>query len=134
MAEAAASEEPPGLTETARDALRRLGRALGCSRCHNLLEKPVNLGNCEHVFCLACVGDCVGTACPVCHIPSMVQDVKVSRQLDNVARLYRELQKLQDGKAPGVSWAVYQIKNALTVAICLLILGKASGPHCTLEM
>lgn len=31
----------------------------------------------------------------------MVQDVKVSRQLDNVARLYRKLQKLQDGEVPG---------------------------------
>uniref|UniRef100_A0ACB8FZU9 Uncharacterized protein n=1 Tax=Sphaerodactylus townsendi TaxID=933632 RepID=A0ACB8FZU9_9SAUR len=82
-------------------ALGRLGGALGCSRCHNLLKKPVNLGNCEHVFCLSCVVDCVGTACPVCHIPSRVQDVKVNRQLDNIARLYRRLQRLQGGDHSG---------------------------------
>ncbi|XP_077175435.1 BRCA1-associated RING domain protein 1 isoform X2 [Paroedura picta] len=99
---AEAREGPSGpVGEEALAALRRLGDALACSRCQNLLEKPVNLGNCEHVFCLACVGDCVGTACPVCHIPSMVQDVKVSRQLDNIARLYRKLQTLQGGSVPG---------------------------------
>ncbi|XP_060113051.1 BRCA1-associated RING domain protein 1 [Heteronotia binoei] len=97
----ATAEAGGPLTAKAVAALGRLGQALGCSRCHHLLEKPVNLGNCEHVFCLACVGDCVGTACPVCHIPSRVQDVKVSRQLDNIATLYRKLQKLQSGDVSG---------------------------------
>ncbi|XP_060637338.2 BRCA1-associated RING domain protein 1 [Anolis sagrei] len=78
-----------------RAALGRLRESLGCSRCDGILKMPVNIGGCEHVFCLTCVGDCIGTACPVCHMPAMVQDVKVNRQLDNIIKLYSKLQNLQ---------------------------------------
>ncbi|XP_054827851.1 BRCA1-associated RING domain protein 1 [Eublepharis macularius] len=97
---AGAAVEPGGPLPRTAAALRHLGLLLSCSRCRNLLKKPVSLGNCEHVFCLACVGDCVGIACPVCHIPNTVQDVKVSRKLDDITKLYRKLQKLQEGDIP----------------------------------
>nr|XP_020654695.1 BRCA1-associated RING domain protein 1 [Pogona vitticeps] len=78
-----------------RAALGRLAESLSCSRCSDILKKPVNIGGCEHVFCLTCIGDCIGTACPVCHMPAMVQDLKVNRQLDNIIKIYSKLQSLQ---------------------------------------
>uniref|UniRef100_A0A8D2LYY4 BRCA1 associated RING domain 1 n=1 Tax=Varanus komodoensis TaxID=61221 RepID=A0A8D2LYY4_VARKO len=49
-------------------------------------------------FChkLTCVGDSIGAACPVCHTPAMVQDVKVNRQLESIIKLYIKLQSLQN--------------------------------------
>ncbi|NWW96458.1 BARD1 protein, partial [Rhynochetos jubatus] len=41
-----------------------------------------------------CVGDCVGTECPVCHIPAWVQDVQINRQLDNMIQLCSKLRHL----------------------------------------
>uniref|UniRef100_A0A8C3HCP2 BRCA1 associated RING domain 1 n=1 Tax=Chrysemys picta bellii TaxID=8478 RepID=A0A8C3HCP2_CHRPI len=62
----------------------------------NILKEPVCLGKCEHVFCLACVGDCIGTECPVCHTPAWVQDVQINRQLDNMIQLCSKLRHLLD--------------------------------------
>ncbi|XP_010139185.1 PREDICTED: BRCA1-associated RING domain protein 1-like, partial [Buceros rhinoceros silvestris] len=64
-----------------------LGRA-------GVLREPVSLGRCEHVFCLSCVGDCVGTECPVCHVPAWVQDTQINRQLDNMIHLCSKLRHL----------------------------------------
>ncbi|XP_050843578.1 BRCA1-associated RING domain protein 1 [Serinus canaria] len=77
-----------------RAALGRLERALICSRCAGVLREPVSLGQCEHVFCLSCVGDCVGTECPVCHMPAWVQDAQINRQLDNMIQLCSKLRQL----------------------------------------
>ncbi|XP_062459395.1 BRCA1-associated RING domain protein 1 isoform X2 [Pezoporus occidentalis] len=77
-----------------RAALGRLERALSCSRCAGVLREPVSLGQCEHVFCLSCVGDCVGIECPVCHMPAWVQDAQINRQLDNVIQLCSRLRHL----------------------------------------
>ncbi|NWS27687.1 BARD1 protein, partial [Polioptila caerulea] len=77
-----------------RAALGRMERALSCSRCAGVLREPVSLGQCEHVFCLSCVGDCVGSECPVCHVPAWVQDTQVSRQLDNMIQLCSKLRQL----------------------------------------
>ncbi|XP_039211252.1 BRCA1-associated RING domain protein 1-like isoform X1 [Crotalus tigris] len=79
-----------------RLALRRLAECLKCSLCTNILKKPVNLGSCEHVFCLSCVGNCIGIACPICQVPTMKQDVKINRKLDIIIKLYSKLQTLQD--------------------------------------
>ncbi|KFQ26854.1 BRCA1-associated RING domain protein 1, partial [Mesitornis unicolor] len=59
-----------------------------------VLREPVSLGQCEHVFCLSCVGDSVGTECPVCHMPTWVQDVQINRQLDNMIQLCSKLRHL----------------------------------------
>ncbi|XP_055668437.1 BRCA1-associated RING domain protein 1 isoform X1 [Falco peregrinus] len=75
-------------------ALGQLERALSCSRCAGVLRQPVSLGQCGHVFCLSCLGDCVGTECPVCHMPAWVQDVQIHRQLDNMIQLCSKLQHL----------------------------------------
>ncbi|NXM37892.1 BARD1 protein, partial [Gymnorhina tibicen] len=77
-----------------RAALGRLERVLSCSRCAGVLREPVSLGQCEHVFCLSCVGDCVGTKCPVCHVPAWVQDAQINRQLDNMIQLCSKLRQL----------------------------------------
>ncbi|XP_061204034.1 BRCA1-associated RING domain protein 1 [Neopsephotus bourkii] len=77
-----------------RAALGRLERALSCSRCAGVLREPVSLGQCEHVFCLSCVGDCVGRECPVCHMPAWVQDAQINRQLDNMIQLCSRLRHL----------------------------------------
>ncbi|KAM7049504.1 BRCA1-associated RING domain protein 1 [Acridotheres tristis] len=77
-----------------RAALGRLERALSCSRCAGVLREPVSLGQCEHVFCLCCVSDCVGTECPVCHMPAWVQDAQINRQLDNMIQLCSKLRQL----------------------------------------
>ncbi|NXO74131.1 BARD1 protein, partial [Phainopepla nitens] len=77
-----------------RAALGRLERALSCSRCAGVLREPVSLGQCEHVFCLCCVGDCVGSGCPVCHVPAWVQDAQINRQLDNMIQLCGKLRQL----------------------------------------
>ncbi|NXS16865.1 BARD1 protein, partial [Mystacornis crossleyi] len=42
----------------------------------------------------SCVGDCVGTECPVCHMPAWVQDAQINRQLDNVIQLCSKLRQL----------------------------------------
>ncbi|NXI36276.1 BARD1 protein, partial [Galbula dea] len=83
----------PSLSRT-RAALGQLERALSCSRCAGMLREPVTMGQCEHVFCLSCVSDCIGTECPVCHIPAWVQDVQVNRQLDNMIQLCVKLRHL----------------------------------------
>ncbi|XP_014807443.1 PREDICTED: BRCA1-associated RING domain protein 1-like isoform X2 [Calidris pugnax] len=80
-----------------RAALARLERALSCSRCAGVLREPVSLGQCEHVFCLSCVGDCVGTECPVCHMPAWVQDTQINRQLENMIQLCSKLRHLLGG-------------------------------------
>ncbi|XP_026708886.1 BRCA1-associated RING domain protein 1 isoform X1 [Athene cunicularia] len=59
-----------------------------------VLRQPVSLGRCEHIFCLSCVGDCVGTECPVCHMPAWVQDAQINRQLDNMIQLCSKLRRL----------------------------------------
>ncbi|XP_065418210.1 BRCA1-associated RING domain protein 1 isoform X1 [Chrysemys picta bellii] len=87
-------ELPAGCWDSTRAALRQLEGRLRCSRCMNILKEPVCLGKCEHVFCLACVGDCIGTECPVCHTPAWVQDVQINRQLDNMIQLCSKLRHL----------------------------------------
>ncbi|NXX36730.1 BARD1 protein, partial [Nicator chloris] len=42
----------------------------------------------------SCVGDCVGTECPVCHMPAWVQDAQINRQLDNMIQLCSKLRQL----------------------------------------
>ncbi|NXQ79269.1 BARD1 protein, partial [Nyctibius grandis] len=84
-----------------RAALERLERALSCSRCAGVLQQPVSLGHCEHVFCLSCVGDCVGTECPVCHVPAWVQDAQINRQLDNMIQLCSKLRYLLGADTSG---------------------------------
>ncbi|XP_019409895.1 PREDICTED: BRCA1-associated RING domain protein 1 [Crocodylus porosus] len=87
-------ERPGRAWRHTRAALEQLEAALHCSRCDHMLKEPVCLGRCEHVFCLACVGDCVGTECPVCHMPAWVQDIQINRQLDNMIQLCSKLQQL----------------------------------------
>ncbi|NWH32855.1 BARD1 protein, partial [Chloropsis hardwickii] len=77
-----------------RAALGRLEKALSCSRCAGVLREPVSLGQCEHVFCLSCVGDCVGAECPVCRVPAWVQDAQINRQLENMIQLCGKLRQL----------------------------------------
>ncbi|XP_015490292.1 BRCA1-associated RING domain protein 1 [Parus major] len=77
-----------------RAALGRLEKALSCSRCAGVLREPVSLGQCEHVFCLSCVGDCVGSECPVCHMPAWVQDAQINQQLDDMIQLCSKLRQL----------------------------------------
>uniref|UniRef100_A0A8C5IHV0 BRCA1 associated RING domain 1 n=1 Tax=Junco hyemalis TaxID=40217 RepID=A0A8C5IHV0_JUNHY len=93
---AAPSMAPPGHTWShTRAALGRLEKALSCSRCAGVLREPVSLGGqCEHVFCLSCVGDSVGSGCPVCHVPAWVQDAQINRQLDNMIQLCSQLRQL----------------------------------------
>ncbi|XP_056390022.1 BRCA1-associated RING domain protein 1 isoform X2 [Hyla sarda] len=63
----------------------------------SLLKEPVCLGGCEHVFCRTCVGESVGSECPVCHTPAWVKDVQINRQLDNMIQLCSKLHTLIDG-------------------------------------
>ncbi|KFQ26210.1 PREDICTED: BRCA1-associated RING domain protein 1, partial [Merops nubicus] len=42
----------------------------------------------------SCVGDCVGTECPVCHVPAWVQDAQINRQLDTMVQLCGRLRQL----------------------------------------
>ncbi|NXP17301.1 BARD1 protein, partial [Scytalopus superciliaris] len=83
-----------------RAALGRLEKALSCSRCGGVLRQPVSLGQCEHLFCLSCVGDCVGMECPVCHMPAWVQDAQINRQLDTMIQLCSKLRQLLGMDAP----------------------------------
>uniref|UniRef100_A0A6I8PAG1 BRCA1-associated RING domain protein 1 n=2 Tax=Ornithorhynchus anatinus TaxID=9258 RepID=A0A6I8PAG1_ORNAN len=83
-----------------RTALRRLESRLACSRCHKILREPVCLGGCEHIFCSACVVDCIGAECPVCHTPTWIQDVQINRQLANTIQLFSKLQSLLNNIEP----------------------------------
>ncbi|NXQ98798.1 BARD1 protein, partial [Sagittarius serpentarius] len=47
-----------------------------------------------HLTFRSCVGDCVGTECPVCHVPAWVQDAQINRQLDNMIQLCSKLRDL----------------------------------------
>ncbi|XP_025055158.1 BRCA1-associated RING domain protein 1 isoform X2 [Alligator sinensis] len=87
-------ERPSRAWHHTRAALEQLEAALRCSRCDHVLREPVCLDQCEHVFCLDCVGDCVGTECPVCHMPAWVQDVQINRQLNNMIQLCSKLRQL----------------------------------------
>ncbi|XP_009983036.1 PREDICTED: BRCA1-associated RING domain protein 1-like, partial [Tauraco erythrolophus] len=42
----------------------------------------------------SCVGDCIGTECPVCHMPAWVQDAQINRQLDDMIQLCSKLRHL----------------------------------------
>ncbi|NXN16603.1 BARD1 protein, partial [Indicator maculatus] len=42
----------------------------------------------------SCVGDCIGTECPVCCIPAWVQEAQVNRQLDTMVQLCSKLRHL----------------------------------------
>ncbi|NXF44070.1 BARD1 protein, partial [Oceanites oceanicus] len=48
----------------------------------------------------SCVRDCVGTECPVCHVPAWVQDAQINRQLDNMIELCSKLRHLLDPDIP----------------------------------
>ncbi|XP_043549275.1 BRCA1-associated RING domain protein 1 isoform X1 [Chiloscyllium plagiosum] len=75
-------------------ALAALEGLLQCSACCKLLQEPVCLGGCEHVFCRVCVADSLGTNCPVCHTPTWVKDLQPNRQLHNIADLCSQLRVL----------------------------------------
>ncbi|NXC67886.1 BARD1 protein, partial [Anhinga anhinga] len=47
-----------------------------------------------HLTFRSCVGDCIGTECPVCHMPAWVQDAQINRQLDNMIQLCSKLRHL----------------------------------------
>ncbi|NXS65849.1 BARD1 protein, partial [Pandion haliaetus] len=47
-----------------------------------------------HLTFRSCVGDCVGTECPVCHVPAWVQDAQINCQLDNMIELCSKLRHL----------------------------------------
>uniref|UniRef100_UPI00398F130E BRCA1-associated RING domain protein 1 isoform X2 n=1 Tax=Pristiophorus japonicus TaxID=55135 RepID=UPI00398F130E len=81
-------------------ALAALQRMLQCSGCSKLLQEPVCLGGCEHVFCRVCVADSLGNDCPVCHTPAWVKDLQPNRQLHNMAHLCNQLRALLDNKVP----------------------------------
>ncbi|KAG8559118.1 hypothetical protein GDO81_017248 [Engystomops pustulosus] len=82
--------------ERTRTALQELEGRLRCSVCVQLLNEPVCLGGCEHVFCRSCVDGSVGNECPVCHTPAWVKDVQINRQLDNMIQLCSKLHNLLD--------------------------------------
>ncbi|NWZ85224.1 BARD1 protein, partial [Poecile atricapillus] len=42
----------------------------------------------------SCVGDCVGSECPVCHMPAWVQDAQINQQLDDMIQLCSKLRQL----------------------------------------
>ncbi|XP_009075475.1 PREDICTED: BRCA1-associated RING domain protein 1, partial [Acanthisitta chloris] len=48
----------------------------------------------------SCVGDCVGTGCPVCHMPAWVQDAQINLQLDNMIQLCSKLRQLLGADTP----------------------------------
>ncbi|KAJ1187665.1 hypothetical protein NDU88_004439 [Pleurodeles waltl] len=80
-----------------RAALELLEKRLLCSLCDGMLEEPVCLGGCEHVFCRKCVGSSIGSECPVCQTPAWVKDVQINRQLANMIQLCSKLHKVLDG-------------------------------------
>ncbi|NWR51398.1 BARD1 protein, partial [Regulus satrapa] len=41
-----------------------------------------------------CVGGCVGSECPVCHVPAWVRDVQINRQLHSAIQFCSELRRL----------------------------------------
>ncbi|NXL53940.1 BARD1 protein, partial [Podilymbus podiceps] len=47
-----------------------------------------------HLTFRSCVGDCIGTECPICHVPAWVQDAQINRQLDNMIQLCSKLRHL----------------------------------------
>ncbi|XP_067892237.1 BRCA1-associated RING domain protein 1 [Heterodontus francisci] len=79
-------------------ALAALEGMLQCSGCCKLLQEPVCLGGCEHVFCRTCVADSLGNGCSVCHTPAWVKDLQPNRQLHNMAHLCSQLQALLDNQ------------------------------------
>ncbi|XP_069790043.1 BRCA1-associated RING domain protein 1 [Narcine bancroftii] len=80
------------------EAAAALHAMLKCSKCCSLLQEPVCLGGCEHVFCRACIGDRLGNGCPVCRAPAWVKDLQPNRQLDNIIQLCSQLQALLNSK------------------------------------
>jgi len=61
------------MTET-RATLKEFRSLLACSLCGNVASSPHNLGRCQHIFCLSCLADHKGGACPApqcgVHAPS----------------------------------------------------------------
>ncbi|NXM09651.1 BARD1 protein, partial [Tyrannus savana] len=48
----------------------------------------------------SCVGDCVGSECPVCHVPAWLRDAQINRQLDSMIQLCSKLRELLGTDAP----------------------------------
>ncbi|NWZ58190.1 BARD1 protein, partial [Haliaeetus albicilla] len=59
-----------------------------------------------HLTFRSCVGDCVGTECPVCHMPAWVQDAQINRQLDNMIQLCSKLRHLLGADTSGSTEAI----------------------------
>ncbi|NXA05448.1 BARD1 protein, partial [Sapayoa aenigma] len=75
----------------------RVSRGVGRSRWGRGQRAPRVPLPAQHVFPLpsrCCVGDCVGTECPVCRVPAWVQEAQPNRQLDTMIQLCGKLRQL----------------------------------------
>lgn len=79
-----------------KEAVANFRRLLLCSKCSNLMQEPVCLRMCEHMFCRSCVGSKVGDRCVVCHTPAWVKDIQSNRQLSSIIELFCGLERLLD--------------------------------------
>ncbi|XP_051786271.1 BRCA1-associated RING domain protein 1 isoform X2 [Erpetoichthys calabaricus] len=77
-----------------RQAVQYFKSLLLCSKCGNMLQEPVCLGGCDHIFCRSCTSESLREGCSVCHTPTWQKDIQINRQLNGVVQLYNQLENL----------------------------------------
>ncbi|KAJ8012406.1 hypothetical protein DPEC_G00042410, partial [Dallia pectoralis] len=83
-----------------KEAAAHFRELLLCSKCSNLMNEPVCLGLCEHMFCRLCAGPQAGVGCVVCHSPAWVKDIQINRQLSNITELFCNLDSMLNPSDP----------------------------------
>ncbi|XP_039611268.1 BRCA1-associated RING domain protein 1 isoform X1 [Polypterus senegalus] len=77
-----------------RQAVQYFKSLLLCSKCGNMLQEPVCLGGCDHIFCRSCTSESLREGCSVCHTPTWQKDIQINRQLNGVVQLCNQLENL----------------------------------------
>ncbi|CAD7704348.1 unnamed protein product [Ostreobium quekettii] len=75
-------------------ALLALGNRLCCPICGRLFKDPSEL-KCKHKFCSECIAKSLKqkASCPVCQVPSGIDDMEVDPGMDGIVSLYISLER-----------------------------------------
>eukprot|EP00088_Acartia_fossae_P014539 TRINITY_DN177_c0_g1_i1.p1 TRINITY_DN177_c0_g1~~TRINITY_DN177_c0_g1_i1.p1 ORF type:complete len:606 (-),score=164.78 TRINITY_DN177_c0_g1_i1:337-2154(-) len=71
-----------------RRVLAQMQQILNCQICKNTVVQPMSYGQCNHLFCRACVSDHPGGTCPApgCQARADIKNLQSDRTMDSVTR------------------------------------------------
>lgn len=77
----------------ALDEIRKLQNLLSCHSCEKLMDKPVTLWSCDHMFCQECV-ETFNNKCKVCSMPCWPEDQRENKAINDISRLTSSLKEI----------------------------------------